>query len=73
MSLYVYRDDLGAEWAVSIPSSVGDHREFGFEPVNNRKLPTLKLRYRYVGPVRPRCAGSRTRPGRTDRIRRNRV
>ena len=51
---FVYTDDLGAEWVVRIPRDIGEHPAFGFKPLTNQVLPELRVRYTYVGPLRPR-------------------
>jgi len=51
---FIYTDDLGAEWAMQVPRDIGQHPAMGFLPLGGRKLPELRIRYTYVGPVRPR-------------------
>jgi hypothetical protein len=51
---FVYTDDLGADWAMQLPRNIGQHPAFAFTPLGERHLPVLRVRYTYVGPVRPR-------------------
>jgi len=38
-----------------VPRNIGEHPVFGFTPIGTQQqLPVLRVRYTYVGPVRPR-------------------
>ncbi len=74
VTMYVYHDNQGVAWTISLPVSVGNHPSLGFEFALGRTLPEIKAPYYSRSrTVRPRhlslCRPDPDDPNRVPRYR----